>query len=283
MYLLSSRYDVLVTVSHRPLYVVGVLRRLLGTRGAAHLAKEICLDQGAATRRDVRRGLRRLAKRWAGPPMPPDLLLVNAEDERVPYAAALGLPPERVRHVPWPSNLAPAEEPVPGKGYVLGAGRSQRDWPTLLRAAELGGFPLCLVARGTDVAGLEVPEHVTVHTDIPHDEYVSLLRDADAVVIPLHPVGRSAGQACLLEAMAMGKPLVVSDVLGMSDYVQDRRNGLLVQPGDPETLGATVACLLHAPGLRARLANGALESVRARHTREAYSRALLECCRSLLS
>jgi len=35
-----------------------------------------------------------------------------------------------------------------------------------------------------------------------------------------------------LEAMAMAKPIIASNVVGISEQIADRENGILVQPGD---------------------------------------------------
>ena len=49
----------------------------------------------------------------------------------------------------------------------------------------------------------------------------------------------------LLEAMAMGLPVVATRVSGIPELVVGRHNGLLVEPDDPEALADAVAELLH--------------------------------------
>jgi len=56
-----------------------------------------------------------------------------------------------------------------------------------------------------------------------------------------------------LEAMAMGKPLVASDIGGHRELIQDRRTGLLFSPGSVSSLVSVVETLLNEQALRADL------------------------------
>ena len=51
----------------------------------------------------------------------------------------------------------------------------------------------------------------------------------------------------ILEAMAAGKPIVATDVGGVSEAVSDGVNGRLVPPGDPESLAKAMVELLSDP------------------------------------
>ena len=65
------------------------------------------------------------------------------------------------------------------------------------------------------------------------------------VVVPLEPRrDRSAGQQTYLNAMVLGKPVVVTDSLGVREYVDDRRTGLIVPAADPGALRAALDWLL---------------------------------------
>jgi glycosyltransferase involved in cell wall biosynthesis len=65
----------------------------------------------------------------------------------------------------------------------------------------------------------------------------------------------------LVEAMALGRPAVVTDVGGNPEVVTDGADGLLVPPGDPAALAGGLLRLLGDPELRARI--GAAAHVRA--------------------
>jgi glycosyltransferase involved in cell wall biosynthesis len=58
----------------------------------------------------------------------------------------------------------------------------------------------------------------------------------------------------LLEAMALGLPVVVTDVVGAREAVQDEVSGLVVPPNDPTSLAQAILSLLKHPQWARRLA-----------------------------
>jgi glycosyltransferase involved in cell wall biosynthesis len=67
-----------------------------------------------------------------------------------------------------------------------------------------------------------------------------------------------------LEAMRAGTPVVLTDVIGTRDTVEDGRSGLLVPPDDPADLARGVIRVLRDPKLARTLAEGGRERVAAR-------------------
>jgi glycosyltransferase involved in cell wall biosynthesis len=65
----------------------------------------------------------------------------------------------------------------------------------------------------------------------------NLLCDADLFVLPSQEEGMSIA---LLEAMALGMPLVASAIPGNCRLVRDLEHGRLVPPGDPDRLAAVI-------------------------------------------
>jgi glycosyltransferase involved in cell wall biosynthesis len=57
----------------------------------------------------------------------------------------------------------------------------------------------------------------------------------------------------LLEAMAVGRPVVVTDVGGNPEVAVDGETGLVVPPADPPQLAASIVKLLEAPELAAEM------------------------------
>lgn len=50
------------------------------------------------------------------------------------------------------------------------------------------------------------------------------------MVLPLQNGVRSAGQQTFLNAMVLGKPVIVTDAVGVRDYIEDGVTGVIVPP-----------------------------------------------------
>jgi glycosyltransferase involved in cell wall biosynthesis len=87
---------------------------------------------------------------------------------------------------------------------------------------------------------------------------------ARAVVLPSLTEAESFGMT-LIEAMACARPVVGSAVGGIPYVIHDEENGLLVPPGDAETLAAACRRLLTDDDLCARLASNGRRIVETRY------------------
>jgi glycosyltransferase involved in cell wall biosynthesis len=71
----------------------------------------------------------------------------------------------------------------------------------------------------------------------------------------------------IIEAMACGKAVIVSDCGGTSEIVQDRVNALTHEPGDEQALAGLIQELAMSPVLRARLGKAARQTAEQRFNR----------------
>ena len=88
-----------------------------------------------------------------------------------------------------------------------------------------------------------------VREDVP-----ALMAAADLFVFP--SLWEGQGNA-LLEAMAVGVPIVATDIPSTRETIADGEHALLVPPGDAPALAAAVNRVLADPDLAARLADAA--------------------------
>jgi glycosyltransferase involved in cell wall biosynthesis len=82
------------------------------------------------------------------------------------------------------------------------------------------------------------------------DDVRPYLTQAQVVVLPSY---REGFPKSLLEAAAMGKPLIATDVPGCRDIVVDGINGLLVPAREPRALARAMLILARDPALRAAM------------------------------
>ncbi|MGH2739159.1 MAG: glycosyltransferase family 4 protein [Actinomycetota bacterium] len=99
----------------------------------------------------------------------------------------------------------------------------------------------------------KVRDRVLMLGSVPHELVPPYHAASDVFCAP--STGRESFGIVLVEAMAAGLPIVASDIPGYREVVRRNTDGLLVPPGRPDALAASVATLLDDPGLAGRYAN----------------------------
>ena len=185
----------------------------------------------------------------------PTVFFQNADDHALFVGARL-VRPEQARLLPGsgidPDEWAPRDwvRPAPRRFLMLArvvadkgvrefaaAARIVRQrWPDArfvlmgpLEVANRTALPVAEV-RGWEAEG--VLEYRT-----PLDDVRPAIAEADFVVLPSYREGLSR---VLLEAAALGRPIVASDVPGCRDIVRDGENGFLCAPQDSASLAAAL-------------------------------------------
>ena len=77
------------------------------------------------------------------------------------------------------------------------------------------------------------------------------LREATLFCLPSHY--REGLPKVILEAMAMGRPVITTDIIGCREAVRDGDNGRLIPPRDPAALASAITQLLADPLARKRM------------------------------
>jgi phosphatidyl-myo-inositol alpha-mannosyltransferase len=198
------------------------------------------------------------------------------------HAAALGIDPASLRIVPNGVDVGPfrgaadalgAERP-PGPPRVVFVGRLEPRKGVLVLASAfrelLNSHPDAVLTVIGD--GPQRQELAAAMTGIPPGQarlagrvssaaLARTLAEADVAVAPA--LGGESFGIVLLEAMAARTAVVASDLPGYRSVVTDGRDGVLVPPGDPGRLAATLARLLAAPERRAALVAAGRETAAA--------------------
>lgn len=186
-----------------------------------------------------------------------DRFLVIRSGDVAMLGRRFGVPTARCEVVDWPVRADQLPATTTDGGYVYSAGWAHRDWATVLAALARSGLP-ARVAPGRD---LEIPAGARGSIEVvampPPAEGRLLTASARTVVVPLADTDLPAGPLVLLDAMAMGKAVVATDVNGNRDYVRDGQTAVVVPPGDAAALAEALVRLDGDPDLRERLGAGA--------------------------
>jgi len=115
---------------------------------------------------------------------------------------------------------------------------------------------------------------------VPQADLPSYYASADVFCAP--SLGGESFGIVLAEAMAVGLPVVCSDIGGYRDLVRDGSEGLLVPPRDPEALAEALAGLLDNPARRAAMGQAAAVAAR-RYAWEVVAGEVAEVYRAALA
>ena len=110
---------------------------------------------------------------------------------------------------------------------------------------------------------LGIRDHLVLHSRfIPHEEVASYYAAADVVVLPYRRIYQSG---VVLMAMSYRRPVVVSDLPGMTEIVRDGENGFVFASGSSAQLAKRLVEILGDDESRARVAAAGFEYVSREH------------------
>jgi glycosyltransferase involved in cell wall biosynthesis len=140
-----------------------------------------------------------------------------------------------------------------GESVVLFVGRmvAQKGIENLVEAAKSVAYAKFLIVGGGPeleslrrLAGrLGVSDRVIFTDQVSREDLPAYFAACDVFVLPSASRLEAFGIVAL-EAMASGKPVVVSDIPGVREVITDGKEGLLADPVDPDDLGGKIRILL---------------------------------------
>ncbi len=139
------------------------------------------------------------------------------------------------------------------KGHVHlidAAARLRQRWPRL-RVGIVGLGPL-ESAYHEQIARARLETVVTLVPPMPHPELMALVAACDVFTMPSVFEGFGIATA---EAMALGRPTVVSDIPPFLEFVTDGETGIVVKMGDPQALADGLQKALSDPERAQRIAD----------------------------
>jgi hypothetical protein len=170
------------------------------------------------------------------------------------FARAYDLPVDRFSWHPYHTTLDGHAYEVRDDGCIFAGGNNGRDYGTLVAA--LAGVDREVFIATTDprvpLLARDLP-HVTV-AGVSPGEFRRRLA-ACTFVVEAHPRDffRTAGHQTMLNAMSMGKPVVLADERSAPGYIDDGIEGLVVPAGEVDRLREAIRAMLADPERRQRM------------------------------
>jgi glycosyltransferase involved in cell wall biosynthesis len=183
-------------------------------------------------------------------------------------ALGWGVPADRVTLLPNPTpllrELAPRDELQAELGLdgptLVFAGRltAQKSLDLGIEAARAAGVDLVIAGDGPDREALERLGYGRFLGPLPRQKVLELFRAGDASL--LSSSWENFPHA-VVEALAVGTPVIATRTGGVTEVLRDGVNGLVVEPGDPDALTAAIERFYSEEGLADRLRKAAAASV----------------------
>ncbi len=187
-----------------------------------------------------------------------DRFVVHSNSEADYYSSWLRVPRDRFEFVHFQKATIPIEFEVDREQpFVFATGSGQRDYGNFFSAIAKTGIRAVVAPGRHAVAGLDVPDEVSIRFDVTKADIFELGQRAAINVIPINIIGAAAGTMTIVEAMRQRCAIVCTRRLGIEEYVVDGETAVLVSPGDAGEMAEAMRWLMNDDAERERLAKNA--------------------------
>ncbi len=173
------------------------------------------------------------------------LAVVWGETDVETFSTEHRLPAEKLRFHPHHITLEEYQIDIKDDGFIFTGGNGGRDYKTLIEDVKSIDYPVFIATTLKDVPAMAAPyDHITVR-GVSHEEFRKKMA-ACTIFVEAHDPEffRTAGHQTFLNAMWMGKPVVMADRRSAIGYFEEGVDGLIVEAGDVEVFRTEIKRLL---------------------------------------
>lgn len=167
------------------------------------------------------------------------------------------------------------QDAIEAIGHLVARGPKVR----LLLAGSQSSFPEYSQSLHQLVEKLGIEDRVTFAGKVEDDEVRDFYCACDAFLFPNE--NQTWGLA-VLEAMACGCPVMVSQGAAVHEVLTDNENAILFPARDPKALAEKIDYIIQRPHERGRIALAGMELIRKKYNWEQFGRQISEICARLL-
>ena len=175
-----------------------------------------------------------------------DRFTVYSNFERQLYSEYFNIPIEKIDFIHIGLGVPKAtQNPMMENDYICAIGGEGRDYKTLIETAKkMENIQFVIVTRPENLRGLEIPNNVKVHYNIPIDDVFNIIKNSKFAIVPLLHSEVPCGHITMVNTMHLGKAQIVTDSEGIKDYIKNGYNGMTYEAGNSEQLKSRIIELL---------------------------------------
>lgn len=213
-----------------------------------------------------------------------DKIVVPSTKELLAYRNWLGFPEERFDFCHYQCPLFPITEQEEKEApFLLSLGSANRDFATLFRAVEELGLRTVVVSSDQALKGLKIPAVVEIKNHLTRDDCIKLAQKARISIVPISNTETASGHVTIVQAMALQRPLIVTECPGLSDYVENRKTVLTYQKNSAKDLKHKISELWNDQELREKISKNACRFAKEHCSDQAAARKLNQVLDSVAS
>lgn len=157
-----------------------------------------------------------------------DKIICYSSSEPKLYSKVLDMPISKFCFVPLGIERIKGVESSKGD-YIFTTGRSNRDYDFLIDAMNGANMKVEIACSGYEYHGISNTSNVEIMQNCYGKEMLQVLANSFCVVIPLKDTHISSGQLVILQAMQLGKPVIVTENDTAKDYIKNSKNGYIIK------------------------------------------------------
>lgn len=166
-----------------------------------------------------------------------DKIICFSSTEPQYYAETFNMPLAKFAYVPLGMARINGVNTVKGN-YVFSTGRSNRDYDFLIEALSETDIKVRIACGGYEYNGESDTKNIEVLQNCYGKNMLEELAHSFCVAIPLKDTHISSGQLVILQAMQLGKPVIVTENDTAKDYIENGQTGYIIKKNKEALLAA---------------------------------------------
>ena len=185
-------------------------------------------------------------------------IIVFSKKQQLLHSKAFGVSKNKFPIIHYHTTLRDIEIKISDGDYLFAGGDTCRDYKTLINA--MRGLPFKLVIAAlhrNHFKNINIPDNISI-VSVNADEFLHLIAGCRAIALPLFKnVLQAGGQQTFLNAMAMGKTVIVADDNSASEYIEHGIDGFIVPPEDMNAMRSAIISVMNNQTLCKTIGNNA--------------------------